>query len=129
MNVLLSIKPQFAYKIFNGEKKYEYRRSIFKRRDIHKIIVYASAPVKRIIGEMSMEYIFCDHPEIIWEETKKYSGVEKDGFFNYFKGKVFGFAIKIKSAHLYREPVDPKSIIKNFRPPQNFKYLQKNIFI
>ena len=32
MKVLLSIKPEFAEKIFNGTKKYEFRKSIFKNK-------------------------------------------------------------------------------------------------
>lgn len=31
MKVLLSIKPEFVEKIFAGEKKFEYRRTIFKK--------------------------------------------------------------------------------------------------
>ena len=30
MKILLSIKPEFAEKIFSGSKKYEFRRRIFK---------------------------------------------------------------------------------------------------
>ena len=38
MKVLLSIKPEFAEKIFNGTKKYEFRKSIFKNKDVDKVI-------------------------------------------------------------------------------------------
>ena len=44
MNVLLSIKPEFAFKIFDGTKKYEFRKSIFKKPGVKKVIVYASSP-------------------------------------------------------------------------------------
>ena len=30
MKVLLSIKPEFVEKIFSGEKRFEYRKNIFK---------------------------------------------------------------------------------------------------
>lgn len=33
MKVLLSIKPEFAERIFNGSKKYEFRKVIFKNPD------------------------------------------------------------------------------------------------
>ena len=51
MKVLLSIKPEFADKIFNGTKKYEYRRSIFKKKEVKTVVVYASSPIQKIIGE------------------------------------------------------------------------------
>ena len=31
MKILLSIKPEYAHKIFSGEKKFEYRKIIFKK--------------------------------------------------------------------------------------------------
>ena len=39
MTVLLSIKPEFAEKIFNGTKKFEFRKSIFKNTDVKKVVV------------------------------------------------------------------------------------------
>ena len=51
MKVLLSIKPEFVERIFDGSKKYEYRKMLFKRNDINVVVIYASAPVKRVVGE------------------------------------------------------------------------------
>lgn len=34
MKILLSIKPQYVEKIISGEKRYEFRKKEFKRRDI-----------------------------------------------------------------------------------------------
>ena len=36
MKVLLSIKPEYVDKIFSGEKRYEYRKSMFKNKNIDK---------------------------------------------------------------------------------------------
>ena len=36
-DVLLSVKPEYVEKILEEKKKYEFRRSIFKRNDIEKI--------------------------------------------------------------------------------------------
>ena len=58
--VLLSIKPEFAKKIFAGTKKFEFRKSIFKYQNINKIIVYASSPVKKVIGEFLIDKILID---------------------------------------------------------------------
>ena len=34
MDVLLSIKPKYVKSIIEGEKRYEFRKAIFKNRDI-----------------------------------------------------------------------------------------------
>jgi predicted transcriptional regulator len=38
MKVVLSIKPGFAEKIFSGEKKFEFRRAIFKDRSVKTVL-------------------------------------------------------------------------------------------
>ena len=38
MDVLLSIKPEFADKIFNGTKNMSSGKAIFKRTDVHRVI-------------------------------------------------------------------------------------------
>ena len=53
MKVLLSIKPEYASKILDGTKRYEYRRAIFKRTEVTTVVVYASDPVRKVIGEFA----------------------------------------------------------------------------
>ena len=57
MKVVLSIKPEFAFKIFDGTKKFEFRKSIFKSNKVKSIIVYASSPVQQVIGELAKIFI------------------------------------------------------------------------
>ena len=122
MKVLLSIKPEFANKIFDGTKKYEFRRTIFKNPEIKKIVVYASSPVQKVIGEFEIEQILNLDIEALWNRTKKYSGISENYFFDYFIDKEFGFAIKIKNIKKYKIP---KCIREDFNatPPQSFLYL------
>ena len=53
MDVLLSIKPKFANAIFSGEKKFVFRRVIFKDKTVKKVYVYASKPIGLVIGDYS----------------------------------------------------------------------------
>jgi len=123
MRVLLSIKPEFAFKIFEGTKKYEFRRSIFKNQDITSIVVYASSPTQRIIGEFNIEKIINADINELWNATKEYSGITKDYFMDYFIGKKSGFAIKIKDAKIYDEPLCIREEF-NVSPPQSFIYVE-----
>ena len=122
MKVVLSIKPEYANKIFDGSKKYEFRRAIFKNPDVTKVVVYSSSPVQKIIGEFEIDRIITHDLETLWSKTKKYSGISEDFFFQYFGDKAHGFAIKIKNTKLYRKP---KCIREDYNlfPPQSFLYL------
>ena len=41
IEVLLSIKPKFAASIFSGNKKFEFRKAIFRNARVKKVYVYA----------------------------------------------------------------------------------------
>ena len=122
MRVLLSIKPEHAEKIFNGSKKYEFRRSLFKNPDVKIIVVYASSPVQRVIGEFTIDKIINEDIKKLWEKTKEFSGISENFFFEYFNNKEKGYAIKIKKAKKYKESLCLKHEY-NTTPPQSFMYI------
>lgn len=123
MKVILSIKPEFADKIFDGTKKFEFRRTLFKNREVRKIVVYASAPVSKVIGEFEIDKIYHDELEILWDHTSKFSGITEDYYMKYFNGKENGYAIEVKNPKKYKKEL---CIKKNFglKPPQSFAYLK-----
>ena len=122
MKILLSIKPQFAIKIFDGTKKFEFRKSIFKNSNINTVVVYASSPMQKVIGEFTIDEIMEEKPEALWEMTKKHSGITKDFFDEYFLNREKAFAIKVKDITRYLEPKDLIDFDINFAP-QSFVYL------
>ena len=87
MKVLLSIKPEFALRIFDGSKKYEYRRIIFKRREVETVVVYASDPIRRIIGEFDISEILHEELEQLWAQTCNHAGITKTRFMEYFENR------------------------------------------
>jgi len=122
MKVLLSIKPEFALKIFDGSKRYEYRRAIFKNQEVSRVIVYASDPIKQIIGEFEIEDILHEEPQSLWVKTKHHAGISEKRFFNYFINKSKGYAIKVKATRVYDDPL-PLSSFMISSPPQSFMYV------
>jgi predicted transcriptional regulator len=87
MKVLLSIKPVYAEKIFSGQKQFEFRRTIFKDKRVSKVVVYASAPVQKVIGEFEIDQILNDEIESLWQKTKLQAGISYDFFASYFANK------------------------------------------
>ena len=122
MRVLLSIKPEFALKIFDGSKKYEYRRAIFKNKEINRVIVYASNPIKQIIGEFEIEDILHEELQVLWVKTRNHAGISKKRFLEYFTNKCKGYAIKTKATRMYDASLPLESFMIS-SPPQSFKYL------
>ena len=71
MKVLLSIKPEFVEKIFAGTKKYEFRKSLFKKSGVKCVVIYASTPIKRVVGEFEIDNIVADGVNARWNHTEK----------------------------------------------------------
>jgi predicted transcriptional regulator len=122
MKVVLSIKPEFAKKIFSGEKKFEFRRTIFKNLTVKTVLVYVSSPVQKIIGEFEIEHILNHDIRTLWSKTKEHSGIPKEYFLEYFVDKKYGYAIKIRKTKKYKKPLCIRNDFNLF-PPQSFLYL------
>lgn len=124
MKVLLSIKPEFVEEIFSGKKRYEYRKRVFKR-EIESVVIYASKPVGKIVGEFTIKSILEESPQEIWDKTQKFSGVSKEFFFEYFGDRDEAYAIEIDKIRIYQEPIDPYQGSEKFVAPQSYKYLSE----
>jgi len=121
--ILLSIKPDFAERIFDGSKRYEFRRVLFRSESVTTIVLYASSPVKRVIGEFTVGGILKLRKQVLWERTKEHAGIEKRYFDLYFAGRRTAFAIKVSCPERYPAPIALEHAFDFSRPPQSFRYV------
>ena len=120
--VLLPIKPEYAIQIFMGTKKFEYRKSKFKRQNVDCIVVYVTAPIKKVIGEVKLVDILEDSPQAIWRETHDDGGIKKEAYDLYFKNKKTAVAYVLGKIKKY----DKEKLLKDLNisfPPQSYMYL------
>ena len=122
MKVLLSIKPEFVRKIFFKSKKYEFRKVLF-RKEVESVVVYSTMPVGRIVGEFTISNILSGKPDVIWEQTKEYSGITHQFYIEYFMNRKIAHAIEIGNLIKYEIEINPFIKIPNFVAPQSFRYI------
>jgi predicted transcriptional regulator len=127
MKVLLSIKPEFAERIFDGTKRFEFRRSVFTNRSIRTVVVYVTQPVGKIIGEFDIAQIITAHPSGLWERTREFAGINREFFDAYFAGREDGYAIEVAAVRKFDQPIEPRTVIENFTPPQSYMYVSDDI--
>lgn len=121
--MLLSINPQYVAGIFSGKKKYEYRK--FRcRKDVDRIIIYSTAPVKRVVGEVDIVGIVEDTLDMVWELTKEFSGISRDFFDEYYKGKERAVAYHLGKLRIYDHPLTLADIGVSCAP-QSYRYIQE----
>lgn len=124
MKALLSIKPEFVAEIIEGRKKFEYRKKIFKRSDVSSIVVYATKPYGKVVGEFEIAEIIEESLDTLWNETQKFSGISEEFFYDYFKDRESGFAIKIKKFIEYEEHLELSEFDSSIKvAPQSFCYI------
>ncbi|HAE1144341.1 TPA: ASCH domain-containing protein [Salmonella enterica subsp. enterica serovar Newport] len=124
MKILLSIKPEFAESILNGYKKFEFRKTIFRNKEVRAVIIYATMPVGKVIGEFEIEKVLSSQPDELWDMTKKYAGITRDFFDEYFSERDKGFAIAVKNPLRYDTPISLNELIPGAVPPQSFRYIR-----
>ena len=119
--MLLSIKPEYAKAILDGQKEYEFRKRRCKT-GVNKIILYSTAPESKVVGEAEIEDIIEGSPSKIWEMTKKAAGITQAKYHTYYQGYHNAVAYKLKNVVVY----DPPKELSDYgieHVPQSFQYI------
>lgn len=119
--ILLSIKPEYANRIISGTKKYEFRKHLAKS-DIQKIIIYSTAPEKKIIGEVEVVGTLSMKKTPLWEKTKLHAGISRKKFRQYFDGYTIAHAYVLGEATKYETSMDLADVGLK-QAPQSFVYV------
>lgn len=125
MKVLFSIKPEYANSILDGTKRYEFRRRIHRNTRVHTVVIYATKPIGKVVGEFSIKHVHTESPDQLWERTKGYSGISKGLFFKYFEGRDVGHAIEVNQVRRYTNPMLIENFLPSGIPPQSYAYINK----
>ena len=123
--VLLPIKPQYALPIMDGAKRVEFRKTPFARRPTH-VIVYASSPIKCVLGHFEVAEVVVDSVEALWARYANVGGVTEHDFRKYYAGHRRGVALVIGRVHTLAEPL-PLAACGPTTPPQSFMYLGRHV--
>ena len=130
--LLLSIRPEYATKIFNQTKTVELRRvrpRLLNEGD--RVVVYVSSPEKAVVGSFKVDNIVKKPVTELWEEVEKLAGISHEDFYDYYYGVRLGVGIFLKDIHRFSQPVELHRLrnkLPNLKPPQSFRYLTVNQF-
>lgn len=123
--IIISIKPEYVERIFNGNKKYEYRR-LLANREVNKLVIYCTTPVKAVVGEVAVVGTISDTPEKLWKQTKDFAGISKEKYFEYFGDKEKANCYILGDYLKYAQPKELEDFGVNFAP-QAWLYVKEDI--
>ena len=125
-SLLLSVRPRFAKAILAGEKTTEIRRSRPNLTPGSYVYVYATAPIKALLGLFRVDDLITESVGLLWAIAKTSAAITRREFDEYLYGLSKGHAISIAETSALVQPIslaDLRAIWPGFHPPQSFRYL------
>jgi predicted transcriptional regulator len=126
--VLLSIRPKYAEKLFNGTKRVELRRVKPKLKEGDMVFVYVSSPVKELKGQFEVEKVVEKPIDELWIQVRQDAGISRAEFYEYYSGADRGCGIYLRALRSIRNPISLGSLRElweHFHPPRSYRYLSK----
>ncbi len=127
--LLLSLKPCYADRIFEGLKTVELRRRITSHVKDRDVFVYVSSPVMELRGGFRIGDFWRGTPEEIWDTVSELAQINKQDFDAYFKGRAVAYAFEIKEVWKFPKPLNLSALrnqFPNFVVPQSWRYVRDN---
>ncbi|MCY3559628.1 MAG: ASCH domain-containing protein [bacterium] len=124
--MILSLRPRFADAILSGVKTVELRRTEPGIRVPTLAFVYASTPVRALLGTCVVTSVESGHLGALWRVHGAGSGLDHGEFLSYFEGVEAGTALHLASPRRFSRPiplVELRSRPTGFHPPQSFSYV------
>lgn len=123
---LLPIQPRYADAIIRGEKRVEFRRRGFAR-DVEYVVIYASSPVKRVLGFFRVSGTTEACPSELWDMYHLVGAIEEEAYQRYYQGTERGYAIQIDRVCVLNTPVPLSAIEDELRAPQSYRYFDHSV--
>lgn len=121
------IKPIYIEKILLGQKRFELRRKLPKKK-VEYVFLYATTPVCKVVGYAKVGVTYKEEKETLWSKIAHMTGIDESAYFSYFDGIEKACAIELIKIFKFNEPFPPKDISEDFVVPQSFRYIEQEVF-
>jgi predicted transcriptional regulator len=124
--IVLSLKPRFAEAILAGTKTVELRRTTPKIEVPTRALLYASTPVRALLGTCIITSVNSADLADLWRNYGPRAELSYQEFKRYFEGVKVGTALEL-AHHSPLSRIVPLQDLRDkpnrFRPPQSFAYI------
>jgi len=125
--LLLSVKTEFADKIFDGRKTIELRRRRPRVELGDYLVIYVPTPCKGIVGVASVDQVVEARLGTLWRKVRHGCGVTYTEFRAYFAETSTGYGIFLSRPARFTSSL-ALDTIREIEPgftPQGYKYLSR----
>lgn len=122
----LSVHPRWASAILSGSKTVELRRRAPTLGPDARVLVYATTPVKAVVGTSSIVDVVSLPLDELWLRYGARSAATREEFDLYFCGSSIGVAIVLGDATRLDREISLSELRDHGEPPaQGWRYLQR----
>lgn len=129
-DIVLSIKPIYSKKIFQGIKTIELRRRFpLSGAEGSIVYIYSTSPEMALIGAARIDNVERLPLAALWRKHGKSASIQKSEFDKYFDGLDEGVALKLAEARQFARPLGLLELKERFgfKAPQSFLYAKPNL--
>lgn len=122
--MLMSIRPEYADRIFSGHKRFELRRQRPRLDEGDLVVVYTTSPSQVVRGAFAVKRIVSMAVRALWNDFARELGISRRSYESYFSGCATAHAIEVGEVRTW----SPASLavlrqrFDGFRPPQSYMF-------
>jgi len=123
--LFIAVKPEYANKLISGKKDIELRKMKPNVQPGDYVIIYASAPVKAVVGFGKVKTIIECTPKCLWERYSNRLGINEQSYFSYYDGyhKAIGIEFDMIKSVMPIGLEELRRVDPSFQPPQIYRYV------
>ena len=128
--IILSLRPHHAEAILSGLKTVELRRIEPKIIVPTRALIYATTPIKALLGTCIVDTVITDGLAELWKAYGSRTGIRHAEFRDYFKGLKVGSALALSDARQFSRQIPLAELRASDcvdRPPQSYSYVNAAI--
>jgi predicted transcriptional regulator len=119
---LMAIHPRYADAILDGRKQVEFRKRPLAA-DVRIVVIYATAPVSKIVGEFTVGETLFASPRKLWSSVGRIGCIDRASYDAYYAGVRRAVGIVAASPWRYESPLALCDLEVSPCIPQSFVYL------
>jgi predicted transcriptional regulator len=129
IDLIFSVKPEYAEKIADRTKIMELRRKFSPKWKGHYALIYSTSPIQAFIAKVRVKDIIVDNPATMWLGWSEAIGCKADDYFNYTKDLSEVYGILFDEVKQF-DPI-PRSTLEHLLnhalvPPQSYCSVENN---
>lgn len=124
---LLSVRPRFADALLDGTKTVEIRRRRVRIPEASLCLLYASSPVRAVVGAARVRRTHADTADVLWGRWGGCFGLSRVEYDSYLDGSTLPCAIVLAGAVRLPAPIPLDELRRrqaDFVAPQSYRYLR-----